>query len=56
MTKLEKKLKKKCSEVKSVTKVRHAKKVSRSTDIIATTHDNLDLTEDMINMFIRFEV
>ena len=56
MNKLEKNLKKKCAGVKQEKKTLHQEKVANAVKVVSTTREKLDLTEDLINMFIRFEV
>ena len=56
MNKLEKNLKKKCSGVKQEKKTLRQEKVANAVKVVSTTRDKLDLTEDLVNMFIRFEV
>ena len=53
---LEKNIRKKCTGVDHEKKqVQHAK-IEYDLNDKNTTRDGLDLTQDMVNMFIRFEV
>ena len=56
MSKFEKKLKKKSPKIKQERRQLHLKKITNSLEPIKTTGDMLDVTEEMINMFIRFEI
>ena len=53
---LEKNIKKKCTGVVHEKKQVQQKKLIIDLNEKHTTRDGLDLTEDMVNMFIRFEV